>query len=220
MPLTEAQLEILFKPPQPRPRRQARAEVLLLGALACTGPPVANLRPDRLGQGGQLRARVRDRQQWQPWDAAYLAKCRLPTIRDTYGSVVCVHEDAATGSAVNQPSRADAHDLALKSAASDALKRAAKDLGIQLGLSLTATALRLGPRLVVGPSRHQAQGGGVGMAGPPEVVTATVSCCCDATFEPLRSNAGSAQLGVASGRTGAVWERPWAARTIRRTRTV
>jgi hypothetical protein len=76
MPLTEAQLEILFKPPQPRPRRQARAEVLLLGALACTGPPVANLRPDRLGQGGQLRARVRDRPQWHRWDAAYLAKCR------------------------------------------------------------------------------------------------------------------------------------------------
>ena len=45
-------------------------------------------------------------------------------------------EDAGTGSADNQPSRGDAHDLAIKSAVTDALKRAAKDLGDQFGLSL------------------------------------------------------------------------------------
>jgi recombination DNA repair RAD52 pathway protein len=69
------------------------------------------------------------------WTVAYRAKCRL-TVRDPSGEFVCVHEDMATGSATNQPSRADAHDLALKSAVSDALKRAAKDLGNQWGLSL------------------------------------------------------------------------------------
>ena len=63
------------------------------------------------------------------WDVAYHAHCRL-----VIGDVV--HEDAATGDAQNQPSRADAHDLALKSAVSGALKRAAKDLGNQFGLSL------------------------------------------------------------------------------------
>jgi recombination DNA repair RAD52 pathway protein len=69
------------------------------------------------------------------WDVAYSAKCRL-VIRDSNGTVLCVHEDAATGQAQNQPSRGDAHDLAIKSAVSDALKRAAKDLGNQFGLSL------------------------------------------------------------------------------------
>ena len=42
----------------------------------------------------------------------------------------------ATGDATNQPSRADAHDLALKTADSQALKRAATNLGDQFGLSL------------------------------------------------------------------------------------
>jgi recombination DNA repair RAD52 pathway protein len=69
------------------------------------------------------------------WDVCYRAVVRL-TIRDAEGSMVIVHEDAATGSAANQPVRADAHDLAVKSAVSDALKRAAKDLGNQFGLSL------------------------------------------------------------------------------------
>lgn len=69
------------------------------------------------------------------WDVCYSAKCRL-IIRDPDGALVCIKEDAATGSALNHPSRADAHDLALKSAVSDALKRAAKDLGNQFGLSL------------------------------------------------------------------------------------
>lgn len=47
-----------------------------------------------------------------------------------------VSEDVATGDATNQPSRAGAHDLAIKSAVSDALKRAAKDLGDMWGLCL------------------------------------------------------------------------------------
>ena len=45
-------------------------------------------------------------------------------------------EDASTGSATNQPQRAAAHDLALKDAVSSAVKRAAKALGNQFGLSL------------------------------------------------------------------------------------
>jgi recombination DNA repair RAD52 pathway protein len=68
------------------------------------------------------------------WDVAYRAKCRL-TVRDAE-EFETVHEDVATGDAQNQPSRADAHDLAIKAAASTALKRAAKDLGNQFGLSL------------------------------------------------------------------------------------
>ena len=45
-------------------------------------------------------------------------------------------EDCGSGTAVNQPQRGEAHDQALKTAVSDGLKRCAKDLGNQFGLSL------------------------------------------------------------------------------------
>ena len=45
-------------------------------------------------------------------------------------------EEGATGSAINQPSLGDAHDFAMKNSMSYALKRCAKDLGDQFGLSL------------------------------------------------------------------------------------
>lgn len=69
------------------------------------------------------------------WDVGYRCTLRL-TVRNPLGAVVTVKEDVATGSATHQPSRFDAHDLAVKSAVSDALKRCAKDLGDQFGLSL------------------------------------------------------------------------------------
>ncbi len=45
-------------------------------------------------------------------------------------------EDGATGSAHHLPLRGDAHDFAMKNAISYAIKRCAKDLGDQFGLSL------------------------------------------------------------------------------------
>lgn len=67
------------------------------------------------------------------WTVGYRATVRL-TVRSPLG--IKVSEDVATGTAINQPARGDAHDQALKTAVSDALKRAAKDLGNQFGLSL------------------------------------------------------------------------------------
>lgn len=58
------------------------------------------------------------------------------TIYDAHGRVVKVVEDGATGSAQNLPSYGDAHDFAYKNAISFAIKRCAKDLGDQFGLSL------------------------------------------------------------------------------------
>lgn len=58
------------------------------------------------------------------------------TVRDQEGNVVTRIEDAATGSAQNMPTVGDAHDFAVKNAVSYALKRCAKDLGDQFGLSL------------------------------------------------------------------------------------
>lgn len=69
------------------------------------------------------------------WWVTYRCVMRL-TIKDPEGRVVMVTEDAATGSAQNMPSPADAHDFAVKNAVSYAVKRCAKDLGDQFGLSL------------------------------------------------------------------------------------
>lgn len=69
------------------------------------------------------------------WWVTYRCHMRL-TIYDQNGQVVKVIEDGATGSSNNQPSYGDAHDLAYKNAISYAIKRCAKDLGDQFGLSL------------------------------------------------------------------------------------
>lgn len=69
------------------------------------------------------------------WDACYKVILRL-SVKDKFGEVVCTFEDGSTGDASNQVTRADAHDLAMKSALSLAKKRCAVNLGDQFGLSL------------------------------------------------------------------------------------
>lgn len=59
-----------------------------------------------------------------------------PGMRTPYRTRLKVIEEGATGSANNLPSRGDAHDFAMKNAMSYAIKRCAKDLGDQFGLSL------------------------------------------------------------------------------------
>lgn len=58
------------------------------------------------------------------WDVAYRSLIRL-TIRNSEGVKVAHYENGSVGSAQNQPSRADAHDLAYKSAIS--LDQASRD---------------------------------------------------------------------------------------------
>lgn len=69
------------------------------------------------------------------WTVTYGCRLRL-TIRNPEGEVVKVTDGCATGSANNLPLRGDAHDFAMKNADSYALKRCAKALGDQFGLSL------------------------------------------------------------------------------------
>ncbi len=69
------------------------------------------------------------------WTIVYRAQVRL-TVKTADGQVIATFEDAAAGDAVNQPSVGDAHDLAMKTALSQALKRCAVNLGDQFGLSL------------------------------------------------------------------------------------
>lgn len=69
------------------------------------------------------------------WTIVYRAQVRL-TVKTADGRPIAMFEDAAAGDAVNQPSVGDAHDLAMKTALSQALKRCAVNLGDQFGLSL------------------------------------------------------------------------------------
>ncbi|MEU9578786.1 Rad52/Rad22 family DNA repair protein [Streptomyces chilikensis] len=69
------------------------------------------------------------------WTIVYRAQVRL-TLFTPDGRKLTHFEDAAAGDAVNQPSLGDAHDLAMKTAVSQALKRCAVNLGDQFGLSL------------------------------------------------------------------------------------
>ncbi len=58
------------------------------------------------------------------------------TLRDPQGNFVTSWEDGATGDSQNQPSLGDAHDGALKTAMSQALKRCAVNIGEAGGLPL------------------------------------------------------------------------------------
>lgn len=69
------------------------------------------------------------------WWVTYRCVGRL-TIRNLAGDEIARYEDAATGSAQNLPTPGDAHDFAVKNAVSYTIKRCAKDLGDQFGLSL------------------------------------------------------------------------------------
>lgn len=68
------------------------------------------------------------------WTVVYRAQVRL-TVYGVEGTSAH-YDDGAIGKADNQPSVGDAHDQALKTALSQALKRCAMNLGDQFGLSL------------------------------------------------------------------------------------
>ena len=68
------------------------------------------------------------------WTVAYRATMRL-TI-NTGDMEDAIYTEAAVGDSQNNPSRADAHDMAIKTAESQAFKRCAINLGDQFGLSL------------------------------------------------------------------------------------
>ncbi|MFF1358723.1 Rad52/Rad22 family DNA repair protein [Streptomyces sp. NPDC058297] len=69
------------------------------------------------------------------WTVVYRAQVRL-TVKDTQGRILASWDGEAAGGASNQPKLDDAHDMAMKTASSQALKRAATHLGDAFGLSL------------------------------------------------------------------------------------
>jgi hypothetical protein len=66
---------------------------------------------------------------------AYRATVQLTIIDGNLGDNA-IYTEAAVGDSQNNPSRADAHDMAIKTAESQAFKRCAINLGDQFGLSL------------------------------------------------------------------------------------
>lgn len=69
------------------------------------------------------------------WTVIYRAEVRL-VVKDATGREIAHFEDAAAGDSQNQPGLGDAHENALKTALSQALKRCAVNMGDQFGLSL------------------------------------------------------------------------------------
>ena len=71
-----------------------------------------------------------DKNEKGQWNVGYKVVLRL-----SIPALDCTYTEAAVGSA-SLPQRGEAHDMAIKTAESDALKRAAINLGTQFGLSL------------------------------------------------------------------------------------
>lgn len=90
------------------------------------------------------------------WFVTYRCTLRL-RIFDADRNVVVEIDDVGTGTSPNLPGRGDAHDFAVKNAVTYALKRCAKDLGDQFGLSLYAKTTNpvVGMTLVDGPSKSE-----------------------------------------------------------------
>lgn len=143
--LTAAQVDYLLRPIQPHrvhedrknrvmahlPQQDVRAHLTRVFGFGGWSSTVT----DSSMIHGERVTWMKDGQQKSGWDAVWRARVRL-TIRDGAGEEVAQYEDEATGEATHQVTCGAAHDLALKSAVSTALKRAATSLGDQFGLSL------------------------------------------------------------------------------------
>ena len=68
------------------------------------------------------------------WEVGYRATMKL-TVRDLNGKALAVYSETAVGTST-QGRRGEAHDMAMKTASSDAMKRCCINLGDQYGLSL------------------------------------------------------------------------------------
>lgn len=148
--LTEQQVAFLLSPISEKRVRHLRGmshleawdvRRQLIRIFGFDGFTVETLKLDLVHENGNPNYRKKNKagEEYGPtytaWTIVYRAEVRL-TVKATDGRPLTVFEDAAAGDAVNQPSVGDAHDLAMKTALSQALKRCAVNLGDQFGLSL------------------------------------------------------------------------------------
>lgn len=80
------------------------------------------------------RLMFEDQNEQKRWNVGYLVTVQV-TIRNGDGEQVCRYSESAVGQST-QPQRGEAHDMALKSATSDAMKRCFINIGDQGGLGL------------------------------------------------------------------------------------
>jgi hypothetical protein len=142
--LTDHQLDVLFRPIDPRRVKIHRGNAHLQGwdvrrsltrifgfggwsnqtlQLTCVREMARTIPPTESSEGGV-----------RYW-ATYLAEVRL-IVRTVDGRVLSFWDDGAVDEASKQVTHGAAHDLAVKAALTGALKRAAVNLGDQLGISL------------------------------------------------------------------------------------
>ncbi len=148
--LTEQQVGFLLSPISEKRVRNLRGmshleawdvRRQLIRIFGFDGFTVETLKLDLVHENGNPNYRKKNKQgeeygpTYTAWTIVYRAEVRL-TVKAVDGRPLTVFEDAAAGDAVNQPSVGDAHDLAMKTALSQALKRCAVNLGDQFGLSL------------------------------------------------------------------------------------
>ncbi|GCD40855.1 Rad52/Rad22 family DNA repair protein [Streptomyces paromomycinus] len=147
--LTDPQLKVLLAPVSPQRvstfRGLAHMEAWdirrqLLRVFGFGGYGIRTLALDLVAEhSAQLRKKDADGRPYgapyTAWTVVYRAQVRL-TVYATDGRRIGAWDDGAVGEAVHQPSFGDAHDMALKTALSQALKRCATNLGDQFGLSL------------------------------------------------------------------------------------
>jgi hypothetical protein len=136
--LTDYQLKTLFAPVNPKRVGQVRGMAhmeawdirrQLIRVFGFGGYSIDTLSLDLVAE---RETKNGDRSRWT---VVYRAQVRL-TVYGSDGAELSHWEDGAAGDSVNQPSLGDAHDMAMKTALSQAMKRCATNLGDQFGLSL------------------------------------------------------------------------------------
>lgn len=144
MPLNNEQLQTLLKPILPKRVMQANGQshvpaydvaAHLTRIFGYGNWETSNVVATLASESSEERT-GKNGQKYLAWTVVYTATLRL-TIKDMHGNYIASWENGAAGDAVNQPSRGDAHHLAMTTAISTAMKRcAAFGLGDQFGLSL------------------------------------------------------------------------------------
>lgn len=114
------------------------------------------------------------------WTVVYRAQVRL-IVKDVHGRELGHWDGEAAGVGNNLPNLGDSHDMAMKSATSQALKRAATNLGDQFGLSLYNDG---SPEPVVGFC----------MAHPPEQWQKAAEDVPEPNDPPVKAEQGSAEV--------------------------
>ncbi|MGH9920208.1 MAG: Rad52/Rad22 family DNA repair protein, partial [Nitrososphaerales archaeon] len=147
MSFTKEQVEQLLQPIKPgrvlRANDQSHVPAFDVAAhltriFGYGGWDTENLSYTLVAEDGDVRTRTKDgkTQTYKVWTVAYVASITL-VVKNADGFAIAHWSNGAGGDAVNQPSRGDAHHLAMTTAISTALKRcAAFGLGDQFGLSL------------------------------------------------------------------------------------